>query len=99
METTVYTTGLYIDGDKTLVIKFADQPDFLRQGKVIMDEIKEECSRIIAECPDPNNLTANNVQAIRVWLDHVDAMVEVRRPVIPSVLSARNNFVEAIGDQ
>eukprot|EP00978_Attheya_sp_CCMP212_P028818 scaffold100550_cov57-Attheya_sp.AAC.1 len=70
-------TGIYIDGDKTLVIKFVDQPDFLR-WKVNMDEIKEECSRIIAECPDPNNLTANNVQVIRVWLEHADAMVEWR---------------------
>eukprot|EP00978_Attheya_sp_CCMP212_P019152 scaffold53329_cov63-Attheya_sp.AAC.1 len=79
-------------------IMFADQPDLLR-WKVSMDEIREECNRIIAECSDPNNLPANNVQAIRVWLDRVDSIVDAGRPVLPSAihvwLESANTMVEA----
>eukprot|EP00978_Attheya_sp_CCMP212_P033916 scaffold139540_cov24-Attheya_sp.AAC.1 len=64
-----------------------------------MEEIREECNHIIAECPDPNNLPANNVQAIRVWLDRVDSIVDAGRPVPPSFLLQRNRFVEDIADQ
>eukprot|EP00978_Attheya_sp_CCMP212_P001196 scaffold2505_cov63-Attheya_sp.AAC.1 len=97
-QTIMVYTGVYMDGELRLIIKFADQPDFLR-WKVSMDEIREECNHIIAECSDPNNLPANNVQAIRVWLDRVDSLVDAGRPVLPSVLYARNRFVEAIADQ
>jgi hypothetical protein len=37
-----------------------------------------------------------NVQVIGIWLERVDAMVEAGRPVIPSILSVRNNFVRVI---
>eukprot|EP00978_Attheya_sp_CCMP212_P013162 scaffold32964_cov48-Attheya_sp.AAC.1 len=97
-QTIMVYTGVYMDGELPLIIKFADKPDCLR-WKVSMDEIREECNRIIAECSDPNNLPANNVQAIRVWLDRVDSIVDAGRPVPPSFLYARNRFVEAIADQ
>eukprot|EP00978_Attheya_sp_CCMP212_P006986 scaffold16320_cov47-Attheya_sp.AAC.1 len=92
-------TAMYIDGEQTMVIKFGDQASYLRWEGTIR-EIKTEAARIITECPDSDNLTTANVQAIRIWIKHVDAMVEAGRPVVPSILSARNNFVRVItGEQ
>lgn len=94
-QSTMTYTGLYIDGEQTMVIKFGDEQGFHRWNAII-DEIKEEAARIIAECPDSDNLTMANVQAIRTWLERVDAMVGAGTPVIPSILSARNNFVRVV---
>eukprot|EP00978_Attheya_sp_CCMP212_P002639 scaffold5374_cov37-Attheya_sp.AAC.1 len=88
-------TAMYIDGEQTMVIKFGDQAGYLKWEGTIR-EIKAEAARIITECPDSDNLTTANVQAIRIWIKRVDAMVEAGRPVIPSILSSRNNFVRVI---
>eukprot|EP00978_Attheya_sp_CCMP212_P045074 scaffold332752_cov28-Attheya_sp.AAC.1 len=88
-------TAMYIDGEQTMVIKFGDQVGYLRWEGTIC-EIKAEAARIITECPDSDNLTTANVQAIRIWIKRVDAMVEAGRPVVPSILSARNNFIRVI---
>eukprot|EP00978_Attheya_sp_CCMP212_P026233 scaffold85866_cov55-Attheya_sp.AAC.3 len=90
--------AMYIDGEQTMVIKFGDQAGYLRWEATIR-EIKAEAkaARIIAECPDPDHLTTANVQVIRIWIKRVDVMVEAGRPVVvPSILSARNNFLRVI---
>jgi hypothetical protein len=91
-------TAMYIDGEQTMVIKFGDQAGYLRWEGTIR-EIKAEAARIITECPDSDNLTTANVQAIRIWINRVDAMVEAGRPVVPSILSARINFVRVIAGE
>eukprot|EP00978_Attheya_sp_CCMP212_P011421 scaffold28196_cov55-Attheya_sp.AAC.2 len=88
---------VYMDGDQTMALRFTDEAGFLR-WEAINHEIKDEASRIIAECPCPEHLTPVNVQAIRIWLQHIDAMVEAGTPVLPSILSAMDNFVRVIAD-
>jgi hypothetical protein len=87
--------GIYVDGDNTVAIQFIDQEAFLK-WEVNNHEIKVEATRIISECPDTKFLTAAHVEAIRTWLQHVNAMVEAGTPVLPSILSAANDFIRAI---
>eukprot|EP00978_Attheya_sp_CCMP212_P016735 scaffold44057_cov59-Attheya_sp.AAC.2 len=65
---------VYMDGDQTMALRFTDKAGFLR-WKAIIHEIKDEAARIIAKCPCPEHLMPVNVQSIRIWLQHVDAMV------------------------
>jgi hypothetical protein len=90
--------GMYLDGDQPMVVQFPDQAGFVSWAATIK-EIKDEAARIIAECPDTDHLTGDNIQAIRIWLQRIDAMVKAGTPVIPSILSARNNFVTAIAGE
>eukprot|EP00978_Attheya_sp_CCMP212_P023007 scaffold69613_cov58-Attheya_sp.AAC.2 len=87
-----------IDGNKTMTVTFGDQDEFLR-WRAIIDEIKDAAAGIIAKCPDPEYQTETNVHAMHSWLTHVDAMMEAGTPVLPSILSARDDFMEVIADQ
>jgi hypothetical protein len=63
-----------------------------------MAAIKLEAARIVEDNPNPEDLSVANVPAIRIWLMHVDAMMEAGMSVLPSILTARNSFAQAIGE-
>jgi hypothetical protein len=52
--------GMYLDGDQPMVVQFPDQVAFVSWAATIK-EIKDEAARIIAECPDPNHRTGDNI--------------------------------------
>ncbi len=64
-----------------------------------MVAIKQEAARIVEDNPNPKNLSVANVSAIRIWLRHVDAVVVAGTPVLPSILTTRNEFDQAISDK
>ena len=86
---------VYMDGDRTIRLSFIDQRAFLRWEEC-MAAIKLEAARIVEDNPNPEDLSVANVPAIRIWLMHVDAMREAGMSVLPSILTARNSFAQAI---
>jgi hypothetical protein len=88
---------LYIDGEETMMLEFESIASYNRWAQT-MSAIKQEADNIIAANPDKNNLSIADVKAIRNWLKQVDALVEARTPVSPSILKATISFREAISD-
>eukprot|EP00978_Attheya_sp_CCMP212_P037641 scaffold179330_cov33-Attheya_sp.AAC.2 len=88
---------VYIDGDHTMFLQFEDS-EWFHAWEECMDAIKAEAARIVASIHDVHNLSVSNVAAIRIWIQTVDAVVEVGQDVLPSILSARNSFAQTIGN-
>ena len=60
---------------------------------------KQEAALVVAANGDAGNPRMEDVNSVRNWIRRVDELVEVRTPVLPSVLRARNTFAEAIEDR
>jgi hypothetical protein len=90
--------GLCIDGDESMIVEFEDNTGF-QIWQQSMRAIKQEAARIVAASQYPENLTMDDVQAVQHWIMRVDEMVQTRKPVLPSILRARNAFAEAIEDR
>jgi hypothetical protein len=88
---------VYIDGDQTMFLQFEDREWFLMWDEC-MNAIKAEAARIIASIHEAENLSAPIVAAIRIWIQTVDAVVEVGQEVLSSILTTRNSFAEAISN-
>ena len=87
--------GIYLDGAEPMFLQFEDSVGF-QLWEQSMTAIKQEAARIIAFNPEAENLTIEEVYAIRNWIRCVDELVEARTPVLPSILRARISFAEAI---
>eukprot|EP00978_Attheya_sp_CCMP212_P034007 scaffold140367_cov54-Attheya_sp.AAC.4 len=94
MTTRTYN-AIYMDGEEVMYVQFQNCEEYDAWHQCI-DALKVEASRIIAAYPDPDEILVAGAAAIRNLILHVDAMVEARMPVIPSVLRARNNFADLI---
>jgi hypothetical protein len=90
--------GVCKDGDDELVVEFEDRNKFLIWQQS-MTAIKEEAGRIVAENENAENLTKEDVNAVRNWIRRVTEMVEANTPVLPSVLRAKDTFAEAINER
>ena len=86
---------LYFDGATPMRIAFSDRAAFVR-WELHMSEIKQEASRIVTENPKPHHKSDDNARAIQKWLKKVDAFIETGTPVLPSILSARQTFIEVV---
>jgi hypothetical protein len=91
--------ALYMDGMEAVIIHFVNQ-DFFRKWEQSMEAIKDEAARIsaVAAAGDQDHISIAIVASIRNWLRAVDAMVDAGQPVLPSIVSARASFAEAIGE-
>jgi hypothetical protein len=87
--------GIYIDGDQEIILEFEDSSGF-QIWQQSMTAIKQEAAIIVAANEDAESLRMEDVNALRNWIRRVDEMVEARTPVLPSILTARNEFAEAI---
>eukprot|EP00978_Attheya_sp_CCMP212_P019909 scaffold56522_cov59-Attheya_sp.AAC.7 len=88
---------VYMDGDHTITLSFIDQRAYLRWN-ACMAAIKQKAACIVEDNSNPEDLLVANVPAIRIWITHVDAMMEAGMSVLPSILIARNLFAQAIGE-
>jgi hypothetical protein len=87
---------LYFDGaTPTMRIAFPDIAAFVR-WELHVSKIKQEAARIVTENPKPHHKSDDNVWAIHKWLKKVDAFIESGTPVLPSILSARQTFIEVV---
>jgi hypothetical protein len=89
---------LYLDGATPMRIPFPDQAAFII-WEVSMSKVKEEAERIVTENPKPNHRTKVNLQAIRKWLTNVDALINSGTPMLPSILSARQTFLDVVSHE
>jgi hypothetical protein len=91
---------VWCDGAENIgFLEFEDRSGYLIYEQS-MRLIKDEAARIVAAANDDvDNLREEDVNAMRNWIRRVDEMVEVRTPVLPSVLRVRNEFAEAINDR
>ena len=90
--------GVCIDGDNEVVVEFEDVRRF-HIWQQSMAALKQEATCIVAANDDFENLTMENIQAVRNWIRRVDEMVEAGTSVLPSILRARNTFAEDIKDK
>eukprot|EP00978_Attheya_sp_CCMP212_P022725 scaffold68194_cov58-Attheya_sp.AAC.12 len=79
-----------------MFLQFEDS-EWFHTWEECMNAIKAEAARIVASIHDADNLSVPNVAATRIWIQTVDAVVEVGQEVLPSILTARNSFALAIG--
>ena len=94
-------TVMYFDGNTPAVYKFALEKDARAWG-IRMSDIKNEAAAIIASYPNqtppaPGDLTEQQRQRIRAWLQMVDDTRAIYGTVLPSIMKATQSFADALG--
>eukprot|EP00978_Attheya_sp_CCMP212_P002811 scaffold5777_cov66-Attheya_sp.AAC.3 len=87
---------VYMGGFHMINLHLLDQRAFLLWNECMAAIKEQEAAHIVEDNPNPEDLSVANVFAICIWLRHVDAVVEGGTPVLPSILTMRNAFAQAI---
>ena len=93
-------TVMYFDGTTPAIYKF-DSDMEARAWGLRMSEIKNEAVAIIGSYPNetppaPGDLTTQQRQRIRAWLQMVDDARSTYGKVLPSVMKATQSFSDAL---
>ena len=93
-------TVMYFDGNTSAVYKFASEQNARAWG-IRMSDIKNEAAAIIASYPNqtppaPGDLTEQQRQRIRAWLQMVDDTRAIYGTVLPSIMKATQSFTDAL---